>query len=198
MGSSDDDTTYSYVEPSPRSNRSGRKKQKKKSPKTVRAGGKPIPSTVPDPQPDPLESEDPLSDVASRHVLGPHDIGELLERGEYEKVVELLGPPDRAAELSPTLALMYIVARGELDEGAALADLPLLAMETCGKLIDMPARSRASRLVAKRMLGLSNADVRGRMLTRPVRIGLVAVGLFLGLALGWLLSAGEVFGSVGP
>lgn len=175
MGGNDEDTTYSYVEPS----------SKRKTAKTVQQG------TVP-----PV-SDEPAEDTArshtdvdpSRHKLSHKDVAELLERGKYQQVCDMLGPAERAEELPPILVLMYIVARGELDQGPALADLPHLAMETCGKVLDSPASSRVSRLMAKRLLGLSSADVRGRMPATAARIGLIVGALVLGVVVGWVIHA---------
>lgn len=128
----------------------------------------------------------------SRHALTVTDIEQLIERGEYKKVCELLGPPDRARDLSPPLALLYIIARAELGQGPALADLPHLAMETSAKLLGLPARSRASRMVAKRLLGMSSADLRRRMPGAIVRITLIVAALIAGIVVGWLAGPGGV------
>jgi hypothetical protein len=182
MSSGDDDTTYRFVEPTRSSPR------RRSAANTVREGEEPRPATEDDPASILDSEEGELELERSRHVLGADDIGKLIEDGEYQKVCDLLGPPERAESLEPTMRVLYLIARGELGEGAELADLPHLAMETCGELLDMPPRSRASRLLAKRLLGLSSAHIRGRMPAAQHRFGLVAAAVVVGLVVGWLIA----------
>ena len=190
MASDDEDTTYSYVESSGRASSKPRARTSQapaagaQAPSTARTASKPPPDD---------EIDDPESDVeASRNVLEPSHIADLIEQGEHERVCDLLGPVDRAATLSPRLAQLYILARGELAKGSALADLPHLTMETSGAVLGLRPRSRASRLLAKRLLGLSAADVRQRMPGAAVRIALIAVALAVGVIVGWVAGPGGV------
>jgi hypothetical protein len=214
MAEGDDDTTYSIVDPTARSSskRPTAPTMRARSEAPPGASTPPIEQTLASPQemanvlgtalrdPPPEDSEKPRDNTSlppssaldsaeeSRHALSVHDIDRLLETHDYRKVCELLGPPERAQAMSPKLTLLYIAARGELGHGPELADLPHLAMEASGRILEMPASSHASRIVAKRLLGLSTPAVKSRM--PPTRIGFIAAALVIGLVVGWFIGPG--------
>ncbi len=188
----EDDTTPERADPSlegpGRRDGGGRRMRAE----TLRTGSEPPPG-APAPASAAPSSEidsEVSSEAESRHRLGVTDVEALLARGEYRAVCDLLGPVDRAGELSPALALLYIAARAELGEGAALADLPHLAMQTSGRLLELPASATGSRLVAKRLLGLSPLAIQRRMPSAQLGVGLVVLGVCVGLAVGWLIGRG--------
>lgn len=111
----------------------------------------------------------------------------LLQQTRWADIVQTLGPQERAAELPPTLALIYAMALAETAGAGSTTKANLLAIRSVASLLSVPEDSGTALMVAKRVMRRNPVAWRARPAPRaPLRIALVVVALALGIVAGWL------------
>jgi hypothetical protein len=120
-------------------------------------------------------------------------IEKLLTRGDYARVCELLGPPERAAGMPPAMALVYATAHKEAGDDAESGEVNFLAIRAVASLLGVSAESRTALMIAKRMLRRNPVTLAERRAPpAPARVALIVVALALGGIIGWLAGPGGV------
>jgi hypothetical protein len=76
----------------------------------------------------------------------------LLQRGDWARICEVLGPPERAAQLPPTLGLLFAIARKEVAGEASAGDADALAIRSVAAVLGVGVASETALVVAKRAL----------------------------------------------
>jgi hypothetical protein len=115
------------------------------------------------------------------------EVEPLFAQGNWQRVCELLGPPERADELPAPLALLYATARKEHDPEQAAEANPL-AIRSMATLLGVPADSQTAVIVAKRILRRNPAAWAVRAAPpAPTRVVLILATVVLGAVIGWLL-----------
>ncbi len=133
----------------------------------------------------PGEGDEPLPTL--------HDVEPLLAKGNYQGLCELLGPLDRAEQLSPALALLYATARKETVSPEGDEDVNPLAIRSVASLLDVSEDSRTALMVAKRILRKNPVIWQKRKAPgAPARVFLILFGLAIGIIGGWLAGPGTV------
>ena len=109
----------------------------------------------------------------------------LLARGAWDRICELLGPPDSAGELPPTLGLVYAIARKEAAGVGSSGDADALAIRSVAAVLGVGVASEAALVVAKRALRRNPATWRSRPApNKGLSVVLIVLALALGIAAG--------------
>lgn len=118
------------------------------------------------------------------------EIDRLLARSAWKEIVERLGPPDKAAELPPSLGLIYALARREAAGDASAAGATELAMSSMAALLGVAPSSEAALVLTKRLLRQN--PWRSRPTPTKLSVPLIVLGLVVGAAVGWFVSLGSI------
>jgi hypothetical protein len=109
----------------------------------------------------------------------------LLAHGEWDRICELLGPPEKVAELPPSLGLVYAIARKEAAGEASAGDADAIAIRSVAALLGVGASSEAALVVAKRALRRNPNTWRTRPAPKKgLSVALVVIALVLGVLAG--------------
>lgn len=120
----------------------------------------------------------------------------LFDRSAWKEIAEKLGPPEKAAELPPPLALIYALARREAAGDDVARGATELAISSMASLLGVAPGSATALVLAKRLLRQNPASWSTRP-APPARLSLaiVLIGVAIGVAAGSFLSL-ETFRSL--
>ncbi|MBI4704426.1 MAG: hypothetical protein HY744_25265 [Deltaproteobacteria bacterium] len=137
------------------------------------------------PEPEPCSTTAASEDAESQTILAK--IEPLVQKGDWEGVCGLLGPPERAEKLPAKLALLYAAARAEAGGAESMTDANFMAIRSVAALLGVSPESRTALVVAKRIMRRSPAAWGRRPAPKaPLRMALVIIALTLGIVGGWL------------
>ena len=140
----------------------------------------------------PERGEDSASAFAANAPRGEHEplVGQaeqLIERGAWEELVQLLSPQSR---LPPALELLLLIGRREVQDGRDREQANALSraiIATVARVLSLPEESPAALVIAKRLMRRNPGWSRKQPANR-LSVGIVMIGLSLGAAIGWLLT----------
>ena len=117
----------------------------------------------------------------------------LFARTAWREIAERLGPPEKAGELPPALALIHALARREAAGEQSAGDATKVAIAAMASLLGVPAHSEAALVLAKRLLRQNPAGWRTKP-APPARFSIliIVLGLAIGAAVGWFVSLGSI------
>jgi len=115
----------------------------------------------------------------------------LLSAGDWQRITALLGPTEKASQLSPALALVYALAKHETpSEPQGETDIRELAIRSVGSLLAVDPSSATAVLFAKRLLRRTPQSWKRRPAPRAtVSMAILGAALTIGTMSGWLLSS---------
>lgn len=147
---------------------------------------------------DPPAAEPPPSVAPPSAPVDPRlaELEPLFGRTAWKEIADKLGPPERAAELPPALALIHALALREAAGEGRAAGANELAIRAMAELLGVAPTSATALVLAKRLLRQNPAGWRTRP-APPAKLSLVIilVGVALGVAAGSFLSL-ETFASL--
>ncbi|MFT3768534.1 MAG: hypothetical protein QM820_24065 [Minicystis sp.] len=113
----------------------------------------------------------------------------LFDRSAWKDIADRLGPPEKAAELPPALALVYALARREAAGDEVARGATELAIKSMAALLGVAPDSATALVLAKRLLRQNPASWRTRP-APPARlsVAIVLLGVAVGVAVGSFLS----------
>lgn len=123
----------------------------------------------------------------------------LLDRGDWAQIAELLGPAEEADKLPPRLALIYAVARKELESTRSRSSRPkstfdanALAMQSMAALLGVPPDTAIALVMAKRVLRKHYVKPYQRPALPRTSMLVVALAIVFGALVGWLAGPGSI------
>lgn len=123
------------------------------------------------------------------------EIEPLVNLGDWDGVLRVLGPDSDAAKLPPSLGLLWAIAKKEkeTDESPKVQGLNELAIRCTAVMLGLDPESTTALLVAKRILRKN--PVSWRKAPAPsagVSALIILIAVVLGSAVGWVVSAGYI------
>ncbi|MFO0761843.1 MAG: hypothetical protein U0359_35710 [Byssovorax sp.] len=150
----------------------------------------PIQSSAP---PAPIQSSAPPALVASGAV-DPRliEVEPLLARGDWAEIVKRLGPPEHAAELPPTLGLIFALAQREAAGELSATPANVLAIKHMATLFTVSPESAIALVLAKRLLRQNPTSWRtAQAPPAKVSVPLIVLAIAIGAVVGGYLSLGS-------
>jgi hypothetical protein len=116
----------------------------------------------------------------------------LFARNAWKDIAERLGPPEKAADLPPALALVFALAQREAAGEGSAAGATELAIKSMAALVGVPPGSDTALVLAKRLRRQHPAGWRARA-APPARFSaaIIVIGILAGAAVGGFLSLGS-------
>jgi hypothetical protein len=142
---------------------------------------------------EPPSSEKPAdSEPARRPFPELSEVEPLFAQGRWGEVCELLGPPERAEDLPPSLGLLYATARKEHEPEEA-SDANPVAIRAMAALLGTSPESQTAVIVAKRILRQNPASWSSRAApAATARISIILLTIIIGAVVGWVLGPSGV------
>lgn len=138
-------------------------------------------------------------DRAAAHVVTNTDprletLESLLRAGDWNAVLQTLGPAEQAGRLPPNLGLIYAIARKEIegptDKGSESTEL---AIRCTAGLLGVTSDSAIALVVAKRLIRKNPVGWQQRP-APPARVSalIMIAALVIGGLVGWLVATGRL------
>jgi hypothetical protein len=160
----------------------------------VAPGVRPDPRAEPVPVP-PVPAASAAAGGAAPPGVDPRlaELDPLFARTAWGEIAERLGPPEKAGELPPALALIHALARREAAGEESAGDATRVAIAAMAALVGVAPDSAAALVLAKRLLRQNPAGWRTKP-APPARfsIPIIVVGIAVGAAVGWFVSLGSI------
>jgi hypothetical protein len=124
------------------------------------------------------------------------EVEPLLRGGNWEQVLQVLGPAEAAASLPPSLALLYSVARKEreaIGDVAGDVDATALAIRSAATLLGVAEGSALALVVAKRVVRQNPVAWQKRR-APPAKVSalIMIAALVISSLVAWLVFSGHI------
>jgi hypothetical protein len=144
------------------------------------------------------EASPPVARPAAASATDPRlsEVEPLLRGGNWEQVLQVLGPAEAASSLPPSLALLYSVARKEREAVGDVAgdvDATALAIRSAATLLGVAEGSALALVVAKRVVRQNPVAWQKRR-APPAKVSalIMIAALVISSLVAWLVFSGHI------